>query len=321
MNLTPPRRIALSYMQDRNRSGDSRAARRNRIIGAILGGAIGDCLGGPYEGKSAPDTLNQRGHRRISDDTILTLATCESIIERGSADPAAIADKLGFLYRSGSLEGVGAATLKAASELARGGHWALVGRKGAMAAGNGAAMRIAPVAFCLDPRDRNQRRTIRDICRITHHNEEAYTGALAIAISIRSGWDGSWPGQGNRLFDILLEHLPDTSVRDRIAEIAGIGDDLPIAAIGKRFGSSGYVVESVPLAILGASQVAELGFIRVLEELVMCGGDTDTIASMAGQIMGCAVSRAGIRPEQAAQLPSYDHLVEVASKFADVVTG
>jgi len=251
----------------------------------------------------------------------LTLATCESIIERGSADPAAIADKLGFLYRSGSLEGVGAATLKAASELARGGHWALVGRKGAMAAGNGAAMRIAPVAFCLDPRDRNQRRTIRDICRITHHNEEAYTGALAIAISIRSGWDGSWPGQGNRLFDILLEHLPDTSVRDRIAEIAGIGDDLPIAAIGKRFGSSGYVVESVPLAILGASQVAELGFIRVLEELVMCGGDTDTIASMAGQIMGCAVSRAGIRPEQAAQLPSYDHLVEVASKFADVVTG
>src|SRR5262249_44730523 len=153
------------------------------------------------------------------------------------------------------------------------------------AAGNGAAMRIAPVAFCLDPRDRDQRRTIRDICRITHHNEEAYAGALAVAISIRSAYDGSWPGQGSGLFELLLEHLPDTSVRDRIAEIAEIGDDLSLAAAGKRFGSSGYVVESVPLAILGASRAAGLGFTRVLEELVMCGGDTDTIASMAGQIM------------------------------------
>ena len=144
-------------------------------------------------------------------------------------------------------------------------------------------------------------------------------GALAVAISIRSAWDGFLPGQGSGLFELLLEHLPDTSVRDRIAEIAEAGDDLPLAAAGKRFGSSGYVVESVPLAILGASRVG-LGFMRVLEELVMCGGDTDTIASMAGQIMGCVVSRAGIPQEQAAQLPSYDRLVEVASKFADVTT-
>jgi ADP-ribosylglycohydrolase len=307
-------------MQDRNLPVDSQAARKDRIIGSILGGAIGDCLGGPYEGKPAPATLNNRAYLRISDDTILTLATCEAIIERGSADPAAIAERLGALYRSGGLEGAGAATMKAARELAHGGHWALVGRKGAMAAGNGAAMRIAPVAFCLEPRDLSHRRTIRDICRITHHNEEAYAGALAVAISIRSAWDGFLPGQGSGLFELLLEHLPDTSVRDRIAEIAEAGDDLPLAAAGKMFGSSGYVVESVPLAIVGASRMSRLGFMRVLEDLVMIGGDTDTIASMAGQIMGCALGRAGIPQEQAVQLPSYDRLVEVASKFADVTT-
>src|SRR5215471_10923980 len=265
--------LAVVGMNDPNSPLKSQADRKDSIIGAILGGAIGDCLGGPYEGKPGPATLNHQAHRRISDDTILTLATCEAIIDRGSADPAAIAEKLGALYRSGGLEGPGAATLKAAKELAHGGHWALVGRKGAMAAGNGAAMRIAPVAFCLDPRDRSQRRAIRDICRITHHNEEAYTGALAIAIAIRSAWDGSWSGQGSGLFELLLEHLPDTSVRDRIAEIAEIGDGLALAAAGKRFGSSGYVVESVPLAILGASRMSGLGLARVLEELVMIGGD------------------------------------------------
>jgi ADP-ribosylglycohydrolase len=294
--------------------------RKDRIIASILGGAVGDCLGVPFEGKPAPANLNQQSQRRISDDTLLTLATCQAIFERGGPEPAAVAEKFAALYRSGGLEGAGAATLKAVKELSNGGHWALVGRKGAMAAGNGAAMRIAPVAFCLDPRDRGRRKIIRDICRITHHNEEAYAGALAIAISIRSAWNGSWSGTDG-LLELLLEHLPDTSVRDRIFEIAKISDDLSIAAIGKRFGSSGYVVESVPLAILGASQVARLGFMRVLEELVMIGGDTDTIASMAGQIMGCVVSRAGIPEEQAFQLPCYDHIVEVASRFADAVIG
>ena len=59
---------------------------------------------------------------------------------------------------------MGASTLKALQELAIGGHWSQVGRKGEYAVGNGAAMRIAPLAFNLSiPRAR-----IREICYITH---------------------------------------------------------------------------------------------------------------------------------------------------------
>lgn len=39
------------------------------------------------------------------------------------------------------------------------------------AAGTGAAMRIAPLAFLLDPLDPEQRVTLRDVCRITHHSD------------------------------------------------------------------------------------------------------------------------------------------------------
>ena len=74
------------------------------------------------------------------------------------------------------MSGLGSSTLKPLRELQVGGHWALVGRSGEYAAGNGAAMRIAPLAF----KQQVDRQTLKDICSITHKNDEAYTGALAI---------------------------------------------------------------------------------------------------------------------------------------------
>src|ERR1044071_6644137 len=118
----------------------------------------------------------------------MTLATCEAISEIGSIDPAAIADSLTSWFKRGRLVGLGASTYKALSELSQGGHWALVGRKGEMAAGNGAAMRIAPLAFYLDATKRDSRTLIHDVCRITHHNEEAYAGALAVLLAVHAAW-------------------------------------------------------------------------------------------------------------------------------------
>lgn len=149
----------------------------DRARGCILAGAIGDAMGGPYEGQPGP--LEFREHRdwTISDDTQLTLATCDSIVEVGKVSPEHIADRFAQWFRHRRIAGTGSSTLKALRELEAGHHWALAGAKGEMSAGNGAAMRIAPLAFHLDPALAQERQTIRDVCRITHHNEEAYIGA------------------------------------------------------------------------------------------------------------------------------------------------
>jgi ADP-ribosylglycohydrolase len=148
-----------------------------KIHGCLLGGAIGDCLGGPYEGRTPGSEYIIPANWKLSDDTQLSLATCEAISDCGAVDPEIIAATFTTWFKDSRLSGLGASTFKALSELSHGGHWALVGRKGEMAAGNGAAMRVAPLAFCLDSEDRVRRARIRDICRITHHNEEAYVSA------------------------------------------------------------------------------------------------------------------------------------------------
>ena len=72
---------------------------------------------------------------------------------------------------------MGSSTLKAMRDLAIGMHLASAGARGEYAAGNGAAMRIAPLASLLNPMDSQDRTLIRDVRRITHHSDEGYVGA------------------------------------------------------------------------------------------------------------------------------------------------
>jgi len=257
---------------------------------------------------------------RLSDDTQLTLATCEAIASRnGSVDPSVIAERFANWHRARRITGMGSNTLKALTELVAGGHWALVGGKGERAASNGAAMRAAPLAFCLDPNNDVERRTIRDVSRITHRHEEAYAGALAVVVAVRAAARGHWDGS-NDLLRLVVESMPDTQTRDRLAAMSEIDEELPLLEIARRFGCSGFVAESVPLALCGASRIRSLNFKAVLVELIACGGDTDTNASMAGQVVGALIGRNRLPEEMIARIPDRDAVEAIASALAESLT-
>ena len=291
----------------------------DKVSGCILGGAVGDAVGLPYEGRAAPLAAVELTGRTISDDTQLTLATCEAIIENdGVVDPSVIASRLASWHANRRVYGIGASTYKALSELVAGGHWALVGRKGEYAAGNGAAMRVAPLAFYLNPEDDDARRVIREVSRITHHSEEAFSGALAVVAAVRAAWDGTWSGRSD-LLPLIVESIPDSKVRDRLAEMARLEIDTPLLEVARRFGCSGYVVESVPLALYGAHRVSSTGFENLMRELISAGGDTDTIASIAGQVAGTSLGARGLPRHLVTQLEEFDFIVSLADQFAEKV--
>ncbi len=286
-----------------------------RILGCLIGGAIGDAIGAQYEGAGRPDVVAWSGESLLTtDDTQLTLATCEAVVEAGAVDPERIADQFRRYFLQRRIRGIGASTLKALSELAAGGHWYSVGAKGDRAAGNGAAMRVAPLAFCLDPLTESGRGVLRDVCRITHQGDEAYAGALAIVVATRLMSTVDGPGE-RRLTEAVADSLPDTLVRDRLGELRG-RDDLSVLDVAERYGCGGYVVESVPLAILGVERLLADGFECLVTDLIRCGGDTDTIASMAGQIAGAAIGIEGLPQDMVGVLDECDEVVAVGQQFA-----
>jgi ADP-ribosyl-[dinitrogen reductase] hydrolase len=289
-----------------------------RVLGCIVGGAIGDALGGPYEGQPGPVVLQADAPCCLSDDTQLTLATCEAVCTDGTVSPASIADRFACWYRQGRVTGVGASTLKALRDLAAGAHWALSGRKGERGAGNGAAMRVAPLAFLLNPEIPDQRTILRDVCRITHHNDEAYVGALAVVVAVRVVASGIWR-PGDNLPLLVAASLPHTMVRERLLAAGNLNPAARVWEAGHQIGCSGYVAESVPLAIYAAGRIGRAGFLEVVQEAITAGGDTDTIASMAGQIAGAWVGLRGIPQELVQQLPDREEVLEVANSFSSLV--
>lgn len=260
----------------------------NSFKGCIIGGAIGDCIGGYFENQqNIQFDTNLNYDWRISDDTQLTLATCEAIIEaKGQIKPEFIAKRFVYWFNNHKITGVGSSTLKALRDLQFGQHWALAGRQGEYAAGNGAAMRIAPLAFV-----EYDRQVINDVCRITHRNDEAYLGALSVALSIKyfktnSNLDG--------VLEYIIENIADTKIRDRYIEINAEKKHSVIEEIAKKYGSSGYVIESVPLAVFAAQKIDKLDLETIFQQIVQCGGDTDTVCSIAGQIIGSRIGYSAI---------------------------
>lgn len=290
---------------------------RSRILGCILGGALGDAWGGPWEGKSGAVDFHIPSRSSISDDTQLTLATCEAIVENGGIHADRLASHFATWFATGRITGIGSSTLKAMRDLAAGVHWALAGSRGEYSAGNGAAMRIAPLAFLVDPAKPADRTVIRDVCRITHHNDEAYIGALAVVLAIRLIVAGRWTHE-NSFLVAVAKCIPDSAVRDRMKELVTL--KLRPSDVASRFGASGYVVDTVPLALYCAQFVAEKSLSAVIGQAIEAGGDTDTIASITGQIAGTV---AGVPPdygEHFSRIVGGDETIRVAESFAKFVS-
>jgi len=289
---------------------------KNRVVGCILGGALGDAWGGPTEGQVGSLQLQVPARAVLSDDTELTLATCESIVDVGRVDPESVASHFLRWFLAGRVHGMGSSTLKAMRDLAAGTHWALAGARGEFAAGNGAAMRIAPLAFLLNPDHSRDRTVIRDVCRITHHSDEAYVGALAVILAIRSVLSGVW-SQERSFLAATIDSLPDSAVRDRIAALLMLR--LPPSEVARSFGATGHVVDTVPLALYCAQSIASDTLPAVLAQTIGVGGDTDTLASIAGQIAGTVVGSAGIPGQLITSVEGSHEVTLIADAFAEFV--
>ncbi|WP_010585117.1 ADP-ribosylglycohydrolase family protein [Schlesneria paludicola] len=300
------------------------------IAGAILGCAVGDAIGLPYEGLSRQRATRLIGvpnrHRflmgrgMVSDDTEHTCFVAESLC-REPRDVDQFARELGIRLRwwlVGLPAGIGFATLRATVKL-----WLGYGasHSGVFSAGNGPAMRSPILGAAIDDLDL-LRDYVHASTRITHTDPKAFHGALAVAIAAWCAKRGlSTPGA----FFEKYRSLVDTDTSDEfqglmktMASSLAAGDSTEIFAdqLGCRRGVSGYVYHTVPV-VLHCWLSHPRDYQSSIQTVIRCGGDTDTTAAIVGAIVGAEVGRSGIPPAWLNGLCEWPRSVDWMERLAD----
>jgi ADP-ribosylglycohydrolase len=302
---------------------------RDHIAGSLLGTAVGDALGLPYEGLSRSRALRLLGppdrfrfllgRGMVSDDTEHTCMVAQSLIASGG-NVTAFSRQLAWrlrLWLLGLPAGVGLATLRALLRL-----W--VGfspeRSGVFSAGNGPAMRTPILGAAVDDLDL-LRQLVRASTRITHTDPKAEHGALAVALAARMA--RRHEAVEPQAFVRHVEEVLGEDAAEFHALLAGAaasvtgGQSTPdfAEAMGLKRGVTGYVYHTVPV-VLHAWLRHPGDFRAVVSAVIECAGDTDTTAAIAGGIAGASTGREGLPEEWLGRLWEWPRTVTWLERLA-----
>ncbi len=286
----------------------------DKFNGVLLGMAVGDAIGLPREGLSerragrmfgsAP--LRHRfffGRGMVSDDTEHACMTAQALLaSRGEA--TAFGRSLGWRLRGWLLAipaGIGFGTLRAILKL-----WIGFGpqRSGVRSAGNGPAMR-APILgvwmAAVGMSEEGRAKLLRSSTRITHTDERALEGAMLIAVATaRAAVGGPGVSVESRI-DELQVHAKGVELRESLMQMRsclarGASTAEFAKILGLEKGVSGYINHTVPMALYCHLRWPN-DFRRAVEEAVITGGDTDTVAGIVGGMSGAALGAGAIPKE------------------------
>lgn len=272
------------------------------ILGSLLGTAVGDAMGLPYEGLSrrrvaALGKIRHRfffGRGMFSDDTEHTLMVASAMIRHGD-NVAAFQRLLGWKLRCWILAlpaGIGLGTARAIIRL-----WLAfpASRSGVRSAGNGAAMRSAIIGVLFHADTEKRHEFAIAACRVTHSDPRAIESAIlvseAAALATRHASQSE-----------VLEALKPLVVSDEmqprfVALVSALKVGTSVldfaAEIGCGQSVSGFAPNSVAVALY--AWLRHRGdFEQIITLVIACGGDTDTVAAIAGGISGAEVGEDGI---------------------------
>ena len=297
---------------------------RDRLAGSFIGQCLGDALGFVVEGYSREvcqeyveeilltdkaGTIGRSPHAfgQYTDDSQLTRELMESYVGCRGFDPGDYGRRIATLFSEQRVVGRGRATTEAAARLSRGEHWTRAGVP-APYAGNGAAMRAAPIGWMHCRADEALVRAARDQARITHTDPRAVAGSVAIAgavaLALRAmpgtlkpdrfieriaRWvrpvDAGFATEIERLEALRLRDPEDAvwlisraGLRQGEAETAGRWPTLEGTI-------SPYVVPSVLWSLYSFLRAPD-DYMEAICIAISGGGDTDTTAAMTGAISG-----------------------------------
>ena len=291
----------------------------DRMLGALMGAAVGDALGMPVEGLSHTNVRTYyRGikqyepdrHRRDltagqwTDDTQFTFALVKALTDwlQTTTHPdcfdAALGERLAAAYVALLPEARrwGPTSRAAVERLAAGTPWTEAGD--AAHPSNGAAMRAAPLGVwwaALEIPFAQALTFIRVVLQVTHRHPTALVAgigqAFAVAEVLRTPPEAFDPPTfWNRLLEVVQRaeaELGDASAAcsRRLALLADHLRDFPLDLQDLCHGTSARADESWPFAVAMFARNPDL-LEATLLSAINVGGDADTVGAMVGALLG-----------------------------------
>lgn len=281
----------------------------DRAAGVLLGLAAGDALGAGYEfGDPLPDDapVGMIGGGGFgwapgewTDDTAMAVPIAQAAARGADLRDEAVLDEIvaAWITWACTAADVGVQTRAVLAEAERNGGTAAAARAAAQAlhertgksAGNGSLMRTAPVAYLHDPVAATQ--AARAISSLTHGDDDAGDACVLWTLAIRHAILTGTPDAR-----IGLPALP-AARRDRWAALLDDAEQRQ----PRDFARNGWVVEalqgawsSIHGAVAAHGAGAGAALVDGLERAVRGGRDTDTVAAIAGGLLGAAFGASAV---------------------------
>jgi ADP-ribosylglycohydrolase len=266
-----------------------------RAVGSVLGLALGDAFGAPFEFRRAaqvPDPvpafeLEWMGlpPGTTTDDTAMARNLIRSLIERGALDTDdVLARHIAWLEtRPPDVGNLTRIVLSRAREGAESAAREYVEQRGPeVSAGNGSVMYCAPLGVAYARRPGELFVSAPALSALTHWDERCRTACLAVTLAVAALVRGE-PG--------------DRAVIDAVTAVADREGGEELEFLVEQAGRSrpvdgpdmGFTLFTAGLALQVAAE--QPGFEVGLRRVVALGGDTDTNAAVAGALLGAAHGR------------------------------
>jgi ADP-ribosyl-[dinitrogen reductase] hydrolase len=263
---------------------------RDRAVGSVVGLALGDALGAPFEFRRASDIPNPLPAFELpwmglppgttTDDTALARNLVVSLIANDGLDVDDVLRRHVEWLRSDPPD-VGNLTRRVLNDAAQGEPDAArryVERRGPeVSAGNGSVMYCAPLGVAYANRPGLLRELAPALSAVTHWDERCRTACLAVTTTVAALVRGE---PGHRA---VLEGLSAAVDREGGEELEYLveeaGHARPVDGP-----DMGFALFTAGIALHAATEGR--GFEDGLRHVVSLGGDTDTNAAVAGSILG-----------------------------------
>ena len=314
---------------------------KDKVKGSIYGTIIGDAMGLPIEGLPIEkikrifgtvddyvDNLHRRGYQMpagsYSDDGELALEIINSVVDRGYIDPYDISKRFGEIGKQIDDDfdkniGYGYMALMAFRKLYAGVNWRFTGND---STGCGAAMRVAPVSA----QAKDLEEDLIKQAKITHKNNLAIAGSLAIGYAIQKAYDLKPGFDKQKYLDEIIEKIKPISL-ELATELQYLNqmidqdpaealEQLPLTRDVKKRKGKG-TLGTIPCALYSFLHSPD-DFEKTLITSINHSGDSDSIGAMACAISGAYNGFEKVPSRFVNGLHDLDYIKEVVHKYVSI---